>query len=83
MKAPEHAAMTKDDCRAKALKCYRIAQKTADRDIRRALLDLAVQWRKLAADRAAAMAKRSGAHPAGRSIRAGCERRGTEAPKQR
>jgi hypothetical protein len=40
--------MTKDDCRAKALKCYRIAQKTADRDIRRALLELAVQWRKLA-----------------------------------
>jgi len=40
--------MSKDDCRAKALKCYRIAQKTADRDIRRALLELAVQWRELA-----------------------------------
>jgi hypothetical protein len=41
-------AMTKEDCRAKALKCYRIAQKTADHDIRRALLELAVQWRELA-----------------------------------
>jgi hypothetical protein len=40
--------MTKDDCRANALKCYRIAQKAADRDVRRTLLDLAVQWGKLA-----------------------------------
>jgi hypothetical protein len=41
-------AMTKDDCRANALKCYRIAQKAADRDVRRTLLDLAVQWGELA-----------------------------------
>ena len=41
--------MTKADCRANALKCYRIAQKTADRDVRHTLLDLAVQWRELAA----------------------------------
>ena len=39
--------MTKDDCRANALKCYRIAQKAADRDVRRTLFDLAVQWREL------------------------------------
>jgi hypothetical protein len=41
--------MTKEDCRANALKCYRTAQKAADQDIRRTLLDLAVQWRELAA----------------------------------
>ncbi len=41
--------MTKEDCRANALKCYRISQKTRDRDVRRTLLDLAVQWRELAA----------------------------------
>jgi hypothetical protein len=41
--------MTKDDCRANALKCYRIAQKAADQDVRRTLFDLAVQWRELAA----------------------------------
>jgi hypothetical protein len=41
--------MTKEDCRANALKCYRIAQKTADRDVRRTLLDLAGQWRELGA----------------------------------
>jgi hypothetical protein len=41
--------MTKDDCRANALKCYRIAQKAADQDVRRTLLDLAVQWGELAA----------------------------------
>jgi hypothetical protein len=40
--------MTKEDCRANALKCYRIAQKAVDRDVRRTLLDLAVQWRELA-----------------------------------
>lgn len=40
--------MTKADCRANALKCYRIAQKAADRDVRRTLLDLAAQWRELA-----------------------------------
>jgi len=40
--------MTKNDCRANALKCYRIAQVAADRDVRRTLLDLAVQWRELA-----------------------------------
>jgi hypothetical protein len=44
-------AMTKDDCRANALKCYRIAQKAADRDVRRTLLDLAVQWGELAPTR--------------------------------
>ncbi len=41
--------MTKEDCRANALKCYRISQKTSDQDVRRTLLDLAVQWRDLAA----------------------------------
>ncbi len=41
--------MTKEDCRANALKCYRISQKTRDGEIRRTLLDLAVQWRDLAA----------------------------------
>jgi hypothetical protein len=41
--------MTKEDCRANALKCYRIAQKATDRDVRRSLLDLAVQWRELGA----------------------------------
>ncbi len=41
--------MTKEECRTNALKCYRIAQKAADRDVRRMLLDLAVQWRELAA----------------------------------
>lgn len=41
--------MTKEDCRANALKCYRIAQKVVDRDVRRTLLDLAVQWHELAA----------------------------------
>ena len=40
--------MTKEDCRTNALKCYRVAQKAADRDVRRMLLDLAVQWRELA-----------------------------------
>ncbi len=40
--------MTKADCRANALKVYRIAQKAADKDVRRTLLDLAVQWRELA-----------------------------------
>jgi hypothetical protein len=41
--------MTKEDCRANALKCYRIAQNAVDRDVRHMLLDLAVQWRELAA----------------------------------
>ena len=41
--------MTKEDCRANALKCYRIAQKASGRHVRRALLDLAAQWRDLAA----------------------------------
>jgi hypothetical protein len=41
--------VTKEDCRANALKCYRIAQKASDRHVRRALLDLAAQWRDLAA----------------------------------
>jgi hypothetical protein len=41
--------MTKDDCRANALKCYQIAQTAADYEVRRTLLELAVQWRELAA----------------------------------
>jgi len=44
----EHACDDQDDCRANALKCYRISQKAADRDVRRTLFDLAVQWRELA-----------------------------------
>jgi hypothetical protein len=40
--------MTKEECRANALNCYRIAQKVSDRDVRRTLLDLAVHWRELA-----------------------------------
>ena len=40
--------MTKEDCRANALKCYQVAQKAADRDVRRTLLSLAMQWRELA-----------------------------------
>jgi hypothetical protein len=34
--------------RANALECYRIAQKAIDQKIRYTLLNLAVQWRKLA-----------------------------------
>ncbi len=41
--------MTKADCRANALKCYRSAQQALDQEVRRTLLDLAVQWRDLAA----------------------------------
>jgi hypothetical protein len=37
-----------DDCRAKAVDCYRAAQKTAKYDNRRALFRLAAQWRELA-----------------------------------
>jgi hypothetical protein len=40
--------MTSQECRAKALECYRMAQKTVDHDTRRSLLNLAVQWRELA-----------------------------------
>jgi len=40
--------MTLGECRTKAVECYRAAQKTADHETRRALLDLAVQWRELA-----------------------------------
>ena len=40
--------MTSHECRAKALECYRIAQKTVDHHTRHALLTLAVQWRELA-----------------------------------
>ena len=43
-----HAPMTKEGCRANALKCYRIAQSARDRDVRRTLLDLAAQWSELA-----------------------------------
>ena len=49
MQALGARAMTKDDCRANALKCYRSAQTAADREVGRTLLDLAVQWRELAA----------------------------------
>jgi hypothetical protein len=41
-------AMTKDECRANALKCRRIAKKATDRDVRRTLFDLSLQWRELA-----------------------------------
>jgi hypothetical protein len=41
--------MTKDDCRANALKCYQSAQTACDYEVRRTLLNLAVQWRELAA----------------------------------
>jgi hypothetical protein len=41
--------MTEADCRANALKCYVTAQKAADGNVRRTLLDLARQWRELAA----------------------------------
>jgi hypothetical protein len=40
--------MTKEDCRANALKCYRIAQTATDREVRHMLFGLAVQWRELA-----------------------------------
>jgi hypothetical protein len=41
--------ITKEDCRANALKCYRIAQKATDQHVRRTLFDLAAQWRELGA----------------------------------
>jgi len=41
--------MTTEDCRANALKCYRIAQTASDREVRHMLLNLAVEWRELAA----------------------------------
>ena len=37
------------ECRANALKCYRIAQEAVDMDVRQALFDLVIQWRELAA----------------------------------
>jgi hypothetical protein len=40
--------MTSHECRAKALECYRAAQKAADPATRHSLLNLAVQWRELA-----------------------------------
>jgi len=40
--------MTSGECRTKAVECYRAAQKAADYETRRALLDLVVQWRELA-----------------------------------
>jgi hypothetical protein len=40
--------MTIHECRAKALECYRAAQKAADPATRHSLLNLAVQWRELA-----------------------------------
>jgi hypothetical protein len=40
--------MTSHECRAKALECYRAAQKAADFTTRQSLLNLAVQWRELA-----------------------------------
>jgi hypothetical protein len=41
--------MTKEDCRANARKCHQVAQHVSDFELRRMLLDLAVQWRELAA----------------------------------
>jgi hypothetical protein len=46
--ASELVPMTSHECRAKALECYRIAQKAADPETRHSLLNLAVQWRELA-----------------------------------
>jgi hypothetical protein len=37
-----------DDCRARAVECYRAAQKAIKYDVRRALFGLAFQWRELA-----------------------------------
>jgi hypothetical protein len=41
--------MTSDDCRAKALECYRIAHKTLDSDARHMILECVVHWHELAA----------------------------------
>jgi hypothetical protein len=40
--------MTSSECRARAVECYRLAQKTADPETRHTLLGLAIQWRELA-----------------------------------
>ena len=40
--------ISSDDFRAKAVECDQAAQEATDYDTRRALLDLAVQWRELA-----------------------------------
>jgi len=36
-----------DDCRTKAIECYRAAQKATNYDAGRKLLDLSVEWREL------------------------------------
>jgi hypothetical protein len=40
--------ISSDNFRAKAVECDQAAQEVTDYDMRRALLDLAVQWRELA-----------------------------------
>ena len=45
----EHARDDQRRLQSQRLKCYRVAQKALDQDVRRTLLDLAVQWRELAA----------------------------------
>jgi hypothetical protein len=43
--------MALEECTAKALECYRLAQKAVTTDARRALLDLAIRWLELALQR--------------------------------
>jgi hypothetical protein len=43
------AEMTSSECKAKAREYYRVALKTVDPNTRRALFDLVVRWRELAA----------------------------------
>ena len=40
--------MDAEICRENALKCFRLAQMTADTEVRRSLFQLMVQWRQLA-----------------------------------
>jgi len=40
--------MDAEICRENALKCFRLAQMTADTEVRWSLLQLMVQWRQLA-----------------------------------
>ena len=42
------AAATPEQCRANALKCYRLSRTAIDAGTRRTLLDLVVAWRELA-----------------------------------
>jgi hypothetical protein len=43
--------MALEECTAKAVECYRLAEKAVTTDARRALLDLAIRWLELAAKR--------------------------------